>query len=95
MDIAYPYLPYLLTETLSYGMMGGAGYLAWRLVRAYERRSGPPEPLESLTTRVARLEEAVERTDEAQRFTTQLLLERSDGETGDRIASVVPRHRTV
>ena len=95
MDIAYPFLPYLLTETLSYGMIGGAGYLAWRFVRAYERRIHPPEPLESLASRVTRLEEAVERTDEAQRFTTQLLLERGEGETRDVPRRVSDRQRTV
>ena len=79
MDIGYPMLPFLLSETLSYGMVGGASYLAWRFVRAYERRSGPSEPLELLTARVTLLEEAVERTVEVQRFTTQVLLERGEG----------------
>jgi hypothetical protein len=82
-DIGYSWLPYVVAEALSYGMAGGAGYLAWRFVRAYERRCTDPERLEGLADRVHVLEEAVEQvagrveqTAEAQRFTTQLLLGR-------------------
>ncbi len=79
MDIGYPFVPYLLNEVLSYGMAGGASYLAWRFVRAYERRCRPSEPSELLAARLALLEEAVERTVEAQRFTTRVFLERGRG----------------
>ena len=82
MDIGYPLLPYFLSEAVWYGTLGGTGYLAWRFVRAYERRGGPSEPVESLTARVTTLEDALERTVEAQRFTTQVLLARG-GDQGD------------
>ena len=70
----------IVSQVLSYGMVGGAGYLAWRLVRAYERRAAAPEALDALTTRLQLLEESLEdvarclgETVEAQRFTTLML----------------------
>ena len=54
---------YFLTETFSYLTVGGAGYLAWRVVRAYERRRVAPERLRALAERVRRLEDAVLRVE--------------------------------
>lgn len=77
-------LEYLINESVSYAVIGGSGYLGWRFVRAYERRSHPRESLEALNARVAQLEDAVDRvaanvehTVDAQRFTTRVLLGRS------------------
>jgi hypothetical protein len=84
-----PLVPYYVFEVLSYGMMGGFSYLAWRLVRAYERRSTAPERLEAVTGRMQVIEESieqissrVEQTAEAQRFMTHALL---SGASGDRV----------
>ena len=43
MDLAFSVLPYLLTEGTPYVVFAGAGYLAWRFVRAYERRAIAPD----------------------------------------------------
>jgi hypothetical protein len=74
---------YLLSEITSYLMAGGAGYLGWRLVRAYERRTTASTTLSELRGRVKMLEDVVEQMDqtlgqtvEAQQFTTRLLLSR-------------------
>ena len=74
-------LTYYLGEALSYATAGGAGYLAWRAVRAYERRAVAPARLRALARRVRLLEATVEQVDahgrqtaEAQRFTTSVLL---------------------
>ena len=79
MDIGYgcSMLPIVLTELFPYGITAWAGYLALRVVRAAERRGLPPaERAESLPDRVRRLEEMLEDSLEAQRFTTRLLLSR-------------------
>jgi hypothetical protein len=81
----YHFLYYLLNEVMPYGMAGGAGYLAWRLVRAYERRGAATMTVVSeLRGRVKLLEDVVERIDEslgqtveAQQFTTRLLMSRA------------------
>lgn len=74
---------YLLSEITSYVMAGGAGYLGWRLVRAYERRTTSANTLSELRGLVKVLEDALERMDEtlgqtveSQQFTTSLLLSR-------------------
>jgi hypothetical protein len=74
-------LPFYLSEVLSYAAWTGAGYLAWRVVRAYERRCLEATRSRSLGRRVRRLEASMgslERrvawTAEAQQFTTTLLL---------------------
>ena len=76
----FTFLPYYLSEVVSYFTLGGSAYLAWRVVRAYERRSSEPERVRALTSRVQYLEAAIEtvegqvrQTAEAQRFTTALL----------------------
>jgi hypothetical protein len=72
-------------EFFQYASWTGAGYLAWRVVRAYERRSIKATQLRTLGKRVKRLEASVRRVDrrtastaEAQEFTTALLLDRSN-----------------
>lgn len=76
--------PYLLDQVLTYLSFGGAGVLAWRFVRAYERRSAGPRQVRALAQRVrlleatlGRVEARVEDTAEAQRFTTQVLMPRT------------------
>ena len=73
-------LAYVLAEGPTYAVLGGAGYLAWRFVRAYERRTVAPDRLEAITDRVRLLEDAVDhvedrvdRSDELHRFTTRVL----------------------
>jgi hypothetical protein len=80
-------VPYYIAEFFSYGMAGGAGYLAWRVVRAYEYRSVEPARLASLAERITSLEDSVERVEcrieetvEAQRFTTHVLIGRAAGD---------------
>jgi hypothetical protein len=82
--------PYLLSEMASYLAFGGAGYLAWRVVRAYERRRVDPARVRALAERVRRLEVAlgevehsVRETAEGQRFTAQLLMTRAISRGGD------------
>lgn len=83
MHYEYSWL-YLLSEAVAYGMGGGAAYLAWRLVRAYERRVAALGHVDRLTARVDLLEDAaaevagrVDQVAEAQRFTTRVLAGRA------------------
>ena len=78
-----PLFPYYLTELISYGLSGGMGYLGFRAVRAYERRTGAVAQLPVLADRLRTLEDALARTEmrldetvEAQHFTTTLLQSR-------------------
>ena len=82
MDIflANEMLSYVLAEAPIYTALGGAGYLAWRFVRAYERRAVAPDRLEAITDRIRLLEDTVDqvedrvdRSDELHRFTTRVL----------------------
>ena len=80
MDLALSVLPFVLTEATPYAALAGAGYLAWRFVRAYERRSIAPERFDSVSDRVRVLEDAVDelesradRSDELQQFTSRVL----------------------
>jgi len=80
MEFVPSVLPYLLNEAVPYVVFAGGGYLAWRFVRAYERRAISPDRLDGLNDRVRLLEDAmdhledrVERCDEVQRFTTRVL----------------------
>jgi hypothetical protein len=100
MTIEFVPLPYVLDGALSYLMMTGAGYLAWRFVRAYERRAVEPERVRALAARVHLLEMAVEQvedsiqeTADAQQFTTTLLMSRAalgDGAPGRPPSAGVP-----
>ena len=78
-----PLFPYFVTELISYGLAGGAGYLGLRAVRAYERRTGSTVQVPVLAERVRSLEDALARAEirldetvEAQHFTTKLLQSR-------------------
>ena len=80
MEFVPSIVSYLLSEATPYLVFAGGGYLAWRFVRAYERRSITPDRLDGLVDRVRLLENAmdhledrVERCDEVQRFTTRVL----------------------
>jgi hypothetical protein len=80
MDIGISMLPYFLGELTPYAAMGGSAYLAWRFVRAYERRAASPDQLSALSDRVRILEDVmdqvedrIDRADEVQRFTTRVL----------------------
>ena len=80
MEFVPSIVSYLLTEATPYLVFGGGGYLAWRFVRAYERRSISPDRVDGIMDRVRLLENAmdhledrVERCDEVQRFTTRVL----------------------
>jgi len=80
MEFVPSILSYLLSEAAPYAVFAGGGYLAWRFVRAYERRSVSPDRLDAITDRVRILEDAmdhiedrVDRCDEVQRFTTRVL----------------------
>jgi hypothetical protein len=80
MDLAFSVLPYLLTEGTPYVVFAGAGYLAWRFVRAYERRAIAPDRFDTVSERVRVLEDAVDelesradRSDDLQQFTSRVL----------------------
>ena len=93
MDIGYgcSMIPFVLTELFPYGITAWAGYLGLRAVRAVERRGLPPaERAEALPERVRRLEDMLEDSLEAQRFTTRLLLDRA----ADRERIPAPRGST-
>jgi hypothetical protein len=80
MDIGIGVLSYFLGDVTPYAVIGGTGYLAWRFVRAYERRVTAPDQITALADRVRILEDVmdhvedrIERADEVQRFTTRVL----------------------
>jgi hypothetical protein len=80
MDLAFSVLPYLLTEGTPYAVVVGAGYLAWRFVRAYERRAVAPDRFDAVSERVRVLEDSMDelesradRSDELQQFTSRVL----------------------
>ncbi len=80
MDIGLGVVSYFLGETTPYAVFAGGGYLAWRFVRAYERRAASPDQLNALADRVRILEDVIDqvedrmdRSDEVQRFTTRVL----------------------
>lgn len=66
-------------------IIGGGFALAFRFVRAFERRGSDPRELTELREKVSRLEDSlesvthqIERVSEAQQFTTRLLTERNE-----------------
>lgn len=84
MFVSVELLPYAFTELVAYAFFGLGGYLAWRLVRAYERRTRGNEELAVTGGRVRSLEQAMGEIDrriaemeDAQRFVTSLLVERA------------------
>ena len=67
-----------------YAALAWAGYLAWRWVRAYERRSVRRRELSALSTRMRLIEESVDdferrmaRSEDVHRFTTSVLAGRA------------------
>ncbi len=80
-----PFEVMMLLSTLPWlAVLGGAGYLSLRFVRAFERRGIAQSDLEALRSRVTELEGQiegmqvqVERLADEQSFTTRLLSERS------------------
>jgi hypothetical protein len=80
MELGIGMLSSFLGEAAPYAVFATGGYLAWRFVRAYERRSTAPDRLDALADRVRiledvvdRVEDRIERADEVQRFTTRVL----------------------
>jgi len=73
-----------LMPVLIIGAVGGAGYLALRAVRAFERKAGASNELEMLRGRLELLEMQLEeqsnelrRVSDGQRFTERLLSDRA------------------
>ena len=67
-----------------YATVGWAGYLAWRWVRAYERRNLRRRELSAMSARVRLLEDSIDeferrmrRSEDVHRFTTSVLAGRS------------------
>jgi hypothetical protein len=84
MDLGIPTWPFYLTQLFPYAAVGWAGYLAWRWVRAYERRNLRRRERFAMSTRVRVLEESVEeferrmaRSEDVHRFTTSVLAGRA------------------
>lgn len=80
MDLGLGVVSYFLNEATPYAIFAGGGYLAWRFVRAYERRAAAPDQLDALADRVRILEDVmdqvedrIDHADEVQRFTTRVL----------------------
>lgn len=88
MDVAL--VPYAFSELFSYLVVIYGGYLAWRCVRAFERRTTEAARLDTLTAEVSRLGSALaqaegrlDQTADAQRFATELLLDRGSAQRHD------------
>ena len=84
MDIEVPWTLYLSALT-PYAALVWAGYLAWRLVRAYERRNIRRRELSAMSARVRLLEETIDdferrmvRSEDVHRFTTSVLAGRAE-----------------
>ncbi len=79
-----PFLLVLIWPLFLLSMLGGGGYLAWRAVRALERRTTPAADVVALQERVEQLEQQLDtqsaelrRLAEGQQFTERLLADRS------------------
>ena len=77
-----------LSSLLPYATLAWAGYLAWRWVRAYERRNMRRRDLSAMSSRLRLLEEGVDdherrlaRSEDVHRFTTSVLAARAAVET--------------
>ena len=78
------FVPILFSMLLWLIVLGGAGYLALRFIRAFERRGLAQGELDALKSHIAELEgqfegmqKDVERLTDEQSFTTRLLSDRS------------------
>jgi hypothetical protein len=83
MEFEMPWTVYL-SALVPYAVLGWAGYLAWRWVRAYERRNLRRRDLSAMSTRVRVLEESIDdferrmaRSEDVHRFTTSVLAGRA------------------
>ena len=56
-------IPLALSDALPYLTLGGGGWLAWRFLRAYERRVASAARLRALAERVRVLESALGRVE--------------------------------
>jgi hypothetical protein len=77
-------IPYAFGELFSYACFAYAGHLAWRVVRAYERRHDHAADLVLMRGRLGSLEQALTEIEErvtdaedGQRFVTRLLEDRA------------------
>ena len=84
MEIGVPWYFYL-PAVVPYAAVAWAGYLAWRWVRAYERRNLRRRDLSAMSTRMRLLEESIDdferrmrRSEDVHRFTTSVLAGRAD-----------------
>jgi hypothetical protein len=82
MEFEVPWTFYL-SALAPYTALAWAGYLAWRLVRAYERRNIRRRELSAVSARMRMLEESFDdferrmaRSEDVHRFTTSVLAAR-------------------
>ena len=83
MEFEMPWSVYL-SAFVPYAVLGWAGYLAWRWVRAYERRNIRRRDLSAISTRMRMVEDSVDdferrmrRSEDVHRFTTSVLAGRA------------------
>ena len=83
MEFEVPWSFYL-SALVPYAVLAWAGYLAWRWVRAYERRSIRRRDLSAMSARVRLLEDSIDdferrmaRSEDVHRFTTSVLAGRA------------------
>lgn len=76
--------PFYLSSFAPYIALAWAGYLAWRWVRAYERRNFRRRDLSAMSVRMRLLEESIDdferriaRSEDVHRFTTSVLAGRA------------------
>ena len=83
--------PVSLFALVPYAVIAWASYLAWRWVRAYERRNVRRRDLSAMSTRMRMLEESIDdverrmaRSEDVHRFTTSVLAGRATLDNGVR-----------
>lgn len=83
MEVSIPWSFYF-ADFVPYAALGWAAYLAWRWVRAYERRNLRRRELSAMSARVRLLEDSVDefqrrmsRSEDVHRFTTSVLAGRA------------------
>ncbi|HEX6790274.1 MAG TPA: hypothetical protein VF247_03110 [Candidatus Krumholzibacteria bacterium] len=88
MDIAYPWWTVYLPAVAPSAAVAWAGYLAWRWVRAYERRNIRRRDLSAMSARMRMLEDGLDdverrmrRSEDVHRFTTSVLAGRAELES--------------
>jgi hypothetical protein len=85
MDRALLWWTLYMPALAPYAALAWASYLAWRWVRAYERRNIRRRDLSAMATRVRLLEESIDdfehrmrRSEDVHRFTTSVLAGRAE-----------------